>query len=120
VDGFFHFLAALALCATILIVAAMALFVVVMRMGPNPLKDVLTGLLRRLAATAGVAIVGVPLQPVPVADGIYDLAGIIVLTIYWIGFFRETLATVRGGKSDAARRAPKVVEPLNINPPKKR
>jgi hypothetical protein len=96
-DTFFHFLTILALCITGLILFGMVLLVVVMRMPPNPLKELLTRLLWRIGATAGLMVVGLPLQPIPVVDGAYDLLGTLVLALYWLSFFRELPAVIRGG-----------------------
>ena len=88
-DSFFRFLTVLVLCFTALIVAAMVLLVIVLRMKPNPLKELLTALLWRLGVTVAVTAVGLPIQPVPVVDGAYDLAGALTLAVYWLLFFHD-------------------------------
>ena len=110
-DGFFHFLQTLVLCVAGLIALTMLLVVVVMNMRANPLKEVLTSLLWRLGVTAGVAAVAVPVQPIPGVDGAYDIGSAIMLTVYWLGFFRDAYLAMRG---NGPRR---VNEPPSAEPP---
>lgn len=112
-ESFFHFLTVLALCFTGLILAGMLLVVIVMRMPANPLKELLTRLLWRIGATAGLTVLGLPLQPIPVVDGVYDLLGTLLLVVYWLSFFRELPSVMRGETT-----SPPVVK--NVSPRKRR
>lgn len=71
----------------IFIAAMMALFVlfiVVVSMMPhdNPLKRVLTALTYRIGATAVAGLVAIPIEPIPVIDGLYDIGVPIALIWY--------------------------------------
>jgi hypothetical protein len=55
----------------------------------NPLKRVLTALCYRIGATAAAGLVAIPIEPIPVLDGIYDIAVPLVLIWYWFTFFRD-------------------------------
>jgi len=100
---FFQFLGILVLCVTGLIALAMVLFVVIMRMpGSNPLKDVLTSLLWRLGATAGVAAVAIPIQPVPGVDAAYDMGSSLLLAAYWLGFLWDIARAFKGNRPPPA------------------
>jgi len=123
-DGFFHFLQTLVLCVAGLIALTMVLFVVVMNMKSNPLRDVLTSLLWRLGVTAGVAAVAVPVQPIPGVDGAYDVGSALLLAIYWLGFLRDAYLAMRGGGSPprggeppAMKPAPEIKTPTATTPP---
>jgi hypothetical protein len=109
-DGFFHFLQTLVLCLTGLIVALMVLVVVIMNMKPNPLRDLLVSLLWRLGATLGLAMIAPPIQAVPVVDVTYDVGGLILLIMCWIGFFKD-FSNVMRGKKASTQSLPKTVFP---------
>jgi hypothetical protein len=99
-DSLVHLMQTIVLCITVLIVACMVLVVVVLRMESNPLREILTSLLWRLGATTGLAVVGVPLQPVPAVDVTYDLGGSIILFLYWLGFFRDVYLAMGGNRKN--------------------
>lgn len=85
-DAFLHFMEVLLECVTALIVLCVVLVVIVWRM-PNgtPAKEILRAVTKRVGATTAVAVVGLPIQPIPEIDGIYDITGVIILAIYWYG-----------------------------------
>jgi len=99
-DGFFHFLQTLVLCVAGLIALTLVLFVVVMSMKQNPLRDLLASLLCRLGATAGVTALAPVVFPTG-AEVPYDLAGTVFLVIYWFGFFRDAVRTMRGPRAES-------------------
>jgi hypothetical protein len=71
--------------------ALFVLFIVVVSMMPhdNPLKRVLTALTYRLGATLAVGLVAIPIEPIPIIDGLYDIGVPIALIWYWFTFFRD-------------------------------
>jgi hypothetical protein len=84
----------------IFIAAMMALFVlfiVVVSMMPhdNPLKRVLTALTYRIGATAVAGLVAIPIEPIPVIDGLYDIGVPIALIWYWFTFLRDARGMMR-------------------------
>ena len=108
-DAFFHFMEVFLECVTALVVLAVVLVIIVWRM-PNgtPAKEIMRALTKRVGATAGVALVGLPIQPIPEVDGLYDITGVIVLAIYWYSLFGKirtvrTLAEAKPHISEAAQ-----------------
>src|SRR5579872_986070 len=85
-DALFHFMEVLLECVTALIVLCVVLVVIVWRM-PNgsPAKEILRAVTKRVGATTAIAVVGLPIQPIPEIDGVYDITGIVILAIYWYG-----------------------------------
>ena len=69
------------------------LIVVISKMpDDNPLKQILTALSYRLAATLAAGAVAVPVEPIPGLDVLYDIAVPIALIWYWFTFFRDLCA----------------------------
>ena len=75
-------------CATALLGFSVLLLVILSFLPYNPVQLLLKGIAKRLALTAAVALVGVPLQPVPGLDEIYDIVGLILVGLYWFSLFR--------------------------------
>src|SRR5580704_2605372 len=78
----------------IFVAAMMALFVVFiivvsMMHHDNPLKRVLTALTYRLGATVAAGLVAIPIEPIPIIDGLYDIGVPIALIWYWFTFLRD-------------------------------
>jgi len=73
-------------CVTALIVLSVVLVIIVWRM-PNgtPIKEIMKAVTKRVGATTAIAVVGLPVQPIPEVDGLYDITGVIILVIYWYG-----------------------------------
>ena len=86
---FFHFLEISVLCFTGLIVVSILFLLIVLRMPPSSLKKLLTSLLWRLAASVGVGIIAIPLQPIAGVDVVFDFGSMVVLSLYWYGFFED-------------------------------
>jgi hypothetical protein len=55
----------------------------------NPIKRVLKLLAYRVGATVLAGAAAVPIEPIPIADAIYDFGIPIVLIWYWFTFFRD-------------------------------
>jgi hypothetical protein len=53
----------------------------------NPLKRLLTALTYRVAATAAVGALAIPIEPIPGLDAVYDIAAPALLLLYWFSFF---------------------------------
>jgi hypothetical protein len=81
---FFSFLKILVLCVTGLIALSVILIVLVNYLPRSPLRDVLGAVIKRIGATAAVAIIAIPVQPIVGIDGIYDLASSVFLLCYWL------------------------------------
>ena len=85
----------------LIFVAAMAalfvLFIVVVSMMPhdNPLKRVLTALTYRIGATALAGLVAIPIEPIPLMDGLFDIGVPIALIWYWFTFLRDAGSMMR-------------------------
>jgi hypothetical protein len=62
----------------------------------NPLKRILTALSYRVGATAAAGAVAIPIEPIPGADAVYDIAVPIVLIWYWYTFFRDVVRSMSG------------------------
>jgi hypothetical protein len=58
----------------------------------NPLKRVLSALSYRVGATAAVAALALPIEPIPGLGEVYDVGAGILLLWYWYTFFREMRA----------------------------
>ena len=66
------------------------LVIVIARMpNDNPLKRVLRLLAYRVGATVLAGAVAIPIEPIPIADALYDFGIPIVLIWYWLTFFRD-------------------------------
>ena len=84
----------------IFVVAMVALFilfiiVVSMMRHDNPLKRVLTALTYRIGATAAAGLIAIPIEPIPLIDGLYDIGVPIALIWYWFTFFRDAVPMMR-------------------------
>jgi hypothetical protein len=55
----------------------------------NPLKRVFSALSYRVGATAGLAALALPIEPIPGVGEIYDVGAPILLLWYWYTFFRD-------------------------------
>jgi hypothetical protein len=84
----------------ILVVVMFALFIVLIVVvsklpDDNPLKRILSLLSWRVGVTLGAGVVAIPVEPIPVIDGLYDIAVPIGLIYYWYTFFREAFRTMQ-------------------------
>ncbi len=86
---FFGFLKVLVLCVAGLIALLVILLVLVNYLPRSPLRDIMGALTKRIGATAAVAMIAIPIQPVVGIDGIYDIASSIFLLCYWLLLIRE-------------------------------
>jgi hypothetical protein len=91
----FHFLEVLVISAAALIALTLVLLVIVAHLPGSPLKDMLAALAKRIGATAAIALLGVPLEPIPGVDVLYDAAGVVFLAIYWFGIFKTIAAAFK-------------------------
>ena len=92
---FFSFLKVLVLCVAGLIALVVLLLVLVNYLPKSPLRDIIGALTMRLGATAAVAVIAIPVQPIVGVDGIYDMASSIFLLCYWlllIKYIRKALS----------------------------
>jgi hypothetical protein len=92
----------------IFVVAMMALFVlfiIVVSMMPhdNPLKRVLTALTYRLGATLLAGLIAIPIEPIPLIDGLYDIGVPILLIWYWFTFLRDAGSMMQSPHGPAYR-----------------
>ena len=77
--------------------ALFVIFIIVVSMMPhnNPLKRVLTALTYRLGATLLAGLVAIPIEPIPLIDGLYDIGVPIALIWYWFTFLRDAGGMMR-------------------------
>jgi hypothetical protein len=61
----------------------------------NPLKRIFSLLSWRVGVTLGAGVVAIPVEPIPVIDGLYDIAVPVGLIYYWYTFFREAFRTMQ-------------------------
>jgi len=90
---------------TAVMMALFVLFIIVVSMMPrdNPLKRVLTALTYRLGATLLAGLVAIPIEPIPVIDGLYDIGVPIALIWYWFTFLRDAGGMMRSSPSRPSR-----------------
>lgn len=85
-----HFIELIFLFALALIVLFIVLLIVVLKMpNNNPLKMVLSALLHRLGATAGLMVIDPAATALPVVGEVWDLATIAWLIYFWYTFFKQ-------------------------------
>ena len=73
-----------------LIALCLILLVVVSRMpADNPLRQVLNLVIARIAATAAVGALAVPIEPIPGLDVLYDIGAPVLLAYYWFTLFKR-------------------------------
>jgi hypothetical protein len=78
------------------------LLVVVSKMpDDNPLKRIFNALSHRIGATLAAGMIGIPVEPIPALDALYDIAVPIALMWYWFTFFRDALRP--SGERESAR-----------------
>jgi hypothetical protein len=77
--------------------ALLIFFIVVVSLMPNdnPLKRLLTALTYRLGATVVAGLVAIPIEPIPLIDGLYDIGVPIALIWYWFTFLRDAGGMMR-------------------------
>ena len=100
--GFVEFLigAIVALVALVFI-----LLVVISRMpADNPLRRVLNLLVARVAATAPVGVLAVPIEPIPGIDALYGIGAPLLLLYYWYTFFRKIRPSLSKARREQAGR----------------
>jgi hypothetical protein len=107
-DAFFHFMAVLVECVAGLVALALVMLVIVWRMPNSPLKEIIGAITNRVGATAAIALIGLPIQPIPEIDGLYDITGLIILGFYWYGLIAKirsvrSMEEARPHISEAAR-----------------
>ncbi len=89
----------------VMFVLLIGLVIVISKMpDTNPLKRIFNALAFRVGATLGAGVVAIPLEPIPVLDGVYDLAAPILLLYYWYTFFRGAVAAARSDPRQPPRR----------------
>jgi hypothetical protein len=86
---FFSFLKVLVLCVAGLIALSVILIVLVNYLPKSPLRDIMGALTKRIGATAAVAMIAIPVQPIVGIDGIYDVVSSILLLCYWLLLIRD-------------------------------
>lgn len=86
---FFSFLKVLVLCVAGLIALLVILLVLVNFLPKSPLRDIIGALTMRIGATATVAVIAIPVQPIVGIDGIYDIASTIFLLCYWLLLIKD-------------------------------
>lgn len=86
---FFSFLKVLILCLAGLIALLVILIVLVNYLPRSPLREVLGAVTKRIGATAAVAMIAIPVQPIVGVDGIYDIASSIFLLCYWLLLIKD-------------------------------
>jgi hypothetical protein len=91
----FHFLQVLVISAAALVALTLVLLVIVAHLPGSPLKEILAALARRIAATAAISLLAVPLEPIPGVDALYDAAGVVFLAIYWLSIFKAIAAAFK-------------------------
>jgi hypothetical protein len=91
----FHFLEVLVISAAALVALTLVLIVIVAHLPGSPLKEILAALARRIAATAVISLLAVPLEPIPGVDALYDAAGVVLLAIYWLSIFKAIAAAFK-------------------------
>jgi hypothetical protein len=91
----FHFLEVLVISVAALVALTLVLLVIVAHLPGSRLKDILAALARRIGATAAIALLAVPLEPIPGVDVLYDAAGVVFLAIYWFGIFKTIAAAFK-------------------------
>jgi hypothetical protein len=91
-----------------LFLLAIVLVVVISKLSAhNPLRLMLTALTRRVAATAGIALIDIPATAMqPIAD-VWDIGTLIFLAYYWYTFFRDDAGRAVRTLRDVARSTPK-------------
>ena len=91
----FHFLEVLVISVAALVALTLVLLVIVAHLPGSPLKEILAALARRIGATAAIALLAVPLEPIPGVDVLYDAAGVVFLATYWFGIFKTIAAAFK-------------------------
>jgi hypothetical protein len=91
----FHFLEVLVISVAALVALTLVLLVIVAHLPGSPLKEILAALAKRIGATAAVALLAAPLEPIPGVDVLYDAAGVMLLAIYWFGIFKAIAAALK-------------------------
>ncbi len=86
---FFSFLKVLVLCVAGLIALLVLLLVLVNYLPKSPLRDIIGALTMRIGATAAVAVIAIPVQPIVGIDGIYDIASSVFLLCYWLLLIKD-------------------------------
>ena len=84
-NSMFHFMEIIAFCVTGLI----ALIIVLMMFPKSPVRDFMLGLSQRIGATATALAFMPPIDTIPVAGEIYDLAALVGIAFYWYTFFKQ-------------------------------
>jgi hypothetical protein len=84
-EAFFSFLKVTVICITVLI----ALVLVLAALPRCPFREFLLSLTKRVGATVGGLALAPPMDMIPVAGEVYDLAALIFLCWYWYTFFKE-------------------------------
>ena len=84
----------------IFVVVMFALFIVLIVVvsklpDDNPLKRILSLLSWRVGVTLGAGLVAIPVEPIPVIDGLYDIGVPAFLIYYWYTFFRDAFRTMQ-------------------------
>ena len=86
---FFSFLKILVLCLAGLIALFLVLVVLVNYLPRSPLRDVLGAVTKRIGATAAVAMIAIPVQPIVGVDGIDDTVSSVFLLCYWLLLIKD-------------------------------
>ena len=91
----FHFLEVLVISVVALVALTLVLLVIVAHLPGSPLKEILVALARRIGATAAISLLAGPLEPIPGVDVLYDVAGVVLLAVYWFGIVKAIAAAFK-------------------------
>jgi hypothetical protein len=84
------------------------LVVVVSKMpAHSPLRVTLAALIRRVAATGGLALIDIPATAMQPIGDVWDIGTLIFLAYYWYTFFRDDAGRALRTLSDVVRSTPR-------------
>jgi hypothetical protein len=89
-EAFFKFLEVLVIC----IAALIALFLILLALPKSPFRDFVMKFLKPVAITAGAAMIGVDITPLPGIDVIGDVALLAGVLWSWLNFAKEMKAMI--------------------------
>jgi len=115
----FHFLEVLVISVAALVALTLVLIVIVVHLPGSPLRQLLAALAKRIGATAAVALLAGPLEPIPGIDAVYDVAGLVFLAIYWTSLVKDIANALRpraASPSDPRPRLPQLARDEELAP----
>ena len=89
-EAFFKFLEVVVICTAALI----ALFLILLALPKSPFRDFMMKFLKPVAITAGAAMIGVDITPIPGVDAIGDIALLAGVLWSWLNFAKDMKAMV--------------------------